>query len=250
MGRTISDSADTYTHARWHIALIGMLGLLVLVPTTLDEATRDLNVQCVRALGKGECTIRLGWLLHSTERTISIGELQGASSSCGERKCVGVLELITGEEPIGRVDSDTFTVFADTVDGFLDDPTQSHLDVSLGPARMSWMLLAAYIIVGLGLTGTFEYSELRVDQGAQLLTLRSRGLLQWADLEYPLPSIAAVQVERLRVKNDREEPNAIVSLRLVDGTSVRVGRSGDASAEALAGWLRARLGGRGPDRRG
>ena len=231
--------------------MVGLALLLVVVPTMLDDATRDTNVQCVRALGKGECTIRLGWLLHSYEWTISAVELQGTSVQRGEASYFhsgyyGTLDLVTGAEELGQIDEDTFREFSDAIDGFINEPAYGDLDVSLGPPRSALVALALALLVGLVLVGSFEFSELDVDLEARVLRLRTRGLLQWADQEVPLEDIARVTVERLPVNRDRDEPNAIVWVQRQGGEALRVGRSGEASAEALAGWIRDRIGRRSP----
>lgn len=240
------DEPDTRRHARWIPALGGLLFLIVLVPSSLDDATRDTNVQCVSALGKGECTVRLGWLLHSYEWTISAAELQGTSFECSERRlfhsgCYGSLDLLTGSEDLGQIDRNTFAEFSDAVDAFANGGGSGDLDVSLGPPRAALVSLFGILVVGLGFLASFEYSELDVDEETRMLRLSTRGLLQWADQEIPLEDIARVTVEHLPVRRDRDEPNAIVWVQRHSGEALRVGRSGEASAEALAGWIRDRI---------
>lgn len=236
----MSEDRDARTHVRWLGPLVGALAIVVVVPSTLDDATRDVNVLCSQALGKGECTITTGWLLHSDEWTITAGELVGARYSCNEDACFGTLDLLGGAEPLGRIDKDSFRLFSDEIDSFLDDPGQSTLDASLGPARMAWMMFAAVFGVSLVLLGTFEYSELRVDRAERSLRIRTRSLLRWGDEEYPFESIVRVRVESLPQKNDREAPDSIVWLQVREGPDVRVGRSNDAAADGLANWIRER----------
>jgi hypothetical protein len=214
--------------------------MVVVVPSTLDDATRDVNVVCSQALGKGECTITTGWLLHSDEWTVTAGELVGASYSCNEDACFGTLDLLGGTEALGRIDKDSFRVFSDEIDSFLDDPSQSTLDATLGPARMAWMMFAAVFGVSLVLLGTFEYSELKVDRGARILRIRTRSLLRWGDEEFAFDDIVRVRVESLPRKNEREAPDSIVWLQVHNGPDVRVGRSNDVAADGLANWIRDR----------
>ncbi len=244
----MTDAPNVRRHVRWVPSFLGLLLLIGGVPPSLDDATRDAEVRCIRVLSKSECTIRLSWLLHSDEWTVPEGELQGASHQCGDTSCWGTLHFVGGDEDLGSIDLDTFEEFGDALASYLNDPTARELVVSLGPARMSLLMLALILIVSLVLMGSFESSRLVVDREEGTLWMKVRGLLHWADFSVPLADVAGVNVERLPASDDQAEPSAIVWVQRIDGSSVRVGQSGEASANALAAWLRDRTGRVGPAR--
>jgi hypothetical protein len=235
------DDPDRHVHVRWLLAAFGLISLIILGPMGLDDATRDVNVRCVRVLGHGECTISMGWLLHSSEWDVNSIELLGGDMRCGDNGCSGTLELVGGDEELGLVDQDTFRDFINEIEYFASDPGASSLDVSLGPARSALMMLAVWLAVSLALMATFEYSLLHVDREHGVLYMKIRGLLHWADVEIPLGQITQVSVERLPVNRDNQEPQSIVWLQQTEGPPLRIGKSGESGAEALAGWLRERL---------
>ncbi len=236
------DDPDRRGHSRWYFAALGFLLLLIATPSLLDDATRDVRVQCSRNAGHGTCTIHMGWLLHSYDWEVKSVELLGATKDCNDNGCWGTLDLVAGSEDLGSVDDDTFGEFKGEISDFIHDSMRSELDARLGPPRLALMMLAGAWLVCLGLIATYETTEIIIDRERRQVRLATRGLLNWADQDVPFAEIQRVTVQHMPTRMDRDhEPPALVWLERTGQQPLRVAKASVPAAEALAAWLRERL---------
>jgi hypothetical protein len=242
----MSDGPNERTHGRWLHGILGLVLLFGAGPIALNQTIRQLDLRCVRIGAEGECTLSLRRLPLPLERQFPPGDLIEVDWDCDDL-CWGSIELIDGRVSVGLVDLDSFRAFSQEVDAFAAGRSQ-ELDLRLGPHSLAWLLLLLTLGTGLATLAAFEYGSLEIDEEEGVLRMRTRSLLHWVEVELPLDSITGVGVEVEPTKTDRDVPTSTVRLRLREGPPVRVGRSGDGSADELAAWLRERLPGAGQQR--